>query len=282
MSRGPAEHEHPDPVAIVAFGGWGDAGDASSSVADHLMAQYTSEELVSLSSETYYDYQVTRPLSVVIDQTDPQERQILWPTVSIGMAHLPSRDVVTITGPEPNLRWQQLCEVVCHKLTELGVRQVVVLGSMLSNIPHSRPFPVTASPVDAESAARLGVEVSDYEGPTGITGAMTAVLQGHGFEVTSLWVALPHYVSDPPQPKASLALVRRVEALLDLRADWASFSSDAVAWERGVDELVESDEDIASYVELLENEKDATEEPEASGEAIAAEFERFLRRRDDS
>lgn len=276
------EPNRPDAVGIVAFGGWGDAGDAATSVPDHLLASYPSEDLLTLSSETYYDYQVTRPESVIIDASAPQERQILWPSMSFGRATVEGRPIITLTGPEPNLRWKQLCEVVGHKFAELGVRRVIVLGALITNTPHSRPFPVSATPLDAEEAARLGVEISDYEGPTGITGALTSMLSSHGFDVTSLWVALPHYVSDAPQPKATLALARRVEALVDLGADWSSFESDAVAWERGVDELVESDEDIAAYVRALETEKDASAEPEASGEAIAAEFERFLRRRDDT
>lgn len=264
----------------MAFGGWGDAGDAASAVADHLMQTYPSEDLEDLESEDYFDYQVTRPLAALIDEEG--KREILWPAISIGVAHLPQVDVLTVSGPEPNLRWQTLSRLVVTALQDAGVHRVVVLGSMLANTPHSRPFPVSGSPLSADQARRLGVEVSDYEGPTGITGVLTHALIEAGLDTTALWVSVPHYVSDSPQPKASLALARRVEALLDLRADWATFVADATAWEHGVNELVSADEDIAQYVQMLESEKDATEEPEASGDAIAAEFERFLRRRDDT
>ncbi|QGF24540.1 PAC2 family protein [Raineyella fluvialis] len=280
MTSASAENERPAPVALVAFGGWGDAGDAASAVADHLLQTYPSEDLEDLDEEDWFDYQTTRPLTALID--DDGAREVAWPAISIGVAHLPQVDVITVTGPEPNLRWRTLCARVVAILHDAAVERAVVLGSMLANTPHTRPFPVSGSPLTADHARELGVEISEYEGPTGITGVMTQALAEASIDTTALWVAVPHYVSEPPQPKASLALARRVEALLDLRADWSSFVADTAAWEHGVDELVRADEDIAQYVQMLESEKDATEEPEASGDAIAAEFERFLRRRDDT
>ncbi len=279
MTSASAENEHPAPVALVAFGGWGDAGDAASAVADHLLQTYPGEDVADLDDEDWFDYQTTRPLTSLVEEDG--ERELTWPAISVAVAHLPQIDVVTVTGPEPNLRWRTLSAMIVAILQEAGVERAVVLGSMLANTPHTRPFPVSGSPLTAAQARELGVEISEYEGPTGITGVMTQALLEAGIDTTALWVAVPHYVSEPPQPKASLALARRVEALLDLRADWQSFVADTAAWENGVDELVQADEDIAQYVRMLESEKDATEEPEASGEAIAAEFERFLRRRDD-
>lgn len=279
MTPVPTDPTRPAPVAVVAFGGWGDAGDAASAVAELLMQNYPTEELQDLDSEDFFDYQDTRPLTAVVD--DEGTRETVWPSIGIALAHLPRTDVLLVTGPEPNLRWRTLTRLVVEALVEAGVQRAVVLGAMIANTPHSRPFPVSGAPISATEARRLGVEVSQYEGPTGITGVVTRELVEAGVETTALWVAVPHYVSDAPQPKASLALVRRLEAVLDLRADWQSFVADATAWEHGVDELVEADEDIAQYVAMLEAEKDAGEEPEASGDAIAAEFERFLRRRDD-
>ncbi|WOQ18785.1 PAC2 family protein [Raineyella sp. W15-4] len=279
MTSASADSQRPAPVALVAFGGWGDAGDAASAVADHLLQTYPGEDLADLDEEDWFDYQTTRPLTALVD--DEGAREVAWPAISIGLVHLPGVDVVTVTGPEPNLRWRTLTRTILQILQDAGVTRAVVLGSMLANTPHTRPFPVSGSPLSTEQARELGMEVSEYEGPTGITGVVTQALTEAGIDTTALWVAVPHYVSEPPQPKASLALARRVEALLDLRADWSSFVADTAAWENGVDELVRADEDIAQYVQMLESEKDATEEPEASGEAIAAEFERFLRRRDD-
>lgn len=280
MTVGPVRSSQPSPVAIIAFGGWGDAGDAASAVAEHLLQSYPSETVEELDSEAYYDYSQTRPLTALID--DRGGRETMWPSVSIGVAHLPQSDVVTVTGPEPNLRWRKLSRTITSILLAQGVRRVLVLGSMLANTPHSRPFPVSGAPLTPAEALNLGVEVSDYEGPTGITGVLAQAVGSVGMDTTSLWVSVPHYVSEAPQPKGTLALARRVEALLDLRADWSSFVKDATEWEKGVEQLVRSDEDIAQYVRALESEKDETEEPEASGEAIAAEFERFLQRRNES
>ena len=101
-----------------------------------------------------------------------------------------------------------------------------------------------------------------------------------GLQTVSLWAAVPHYVAQPPYPKATLALLRWIEDLLDIPMPLGDLSEEARAWEHGVDELAAQDSEVAEYVRDLEERKDATELPEASGDAIAREFERYLRRRE--
>lgn len=267
-----------DPVLLAAFEGWNDAGDAASGVIRHLIDQWGATPLAELDSEEYYDYQVNRP-HVHIDESGI--RQLTWPTTSIYVARIPlsARDVVLVHGIEPNMRWQQFVREILGLAAELDVSLVVTLGALLSDSPHTRPVPVTGTSSDTAVAAHLGLEPSRYEGPTGIVGVIQDACTRFGIPAASLWAAVPHYVAQPPCPKATLALVRRIEDLLDVPVPLGDLVEEARAWEIGVDELAAEDDEVADYVRQLEEARDTTDLPEASGEAIAREFERYLRRR---
>jgi len=267
-----------DPVMVAAFEGWNDAGDAASGAIAHLREVWSAEPLTELDPEEYYDYQVNRP-QISLDQTGI--RQLTWPTTRFYVARLPlsARDVVLVQGIEPNMKWQQFTREVLGLAAELDVRMVVTLGALLSDTPHTRPVPVTGTCTDAALGARLGLEPSQYEGPTGIVGVLQDACARFGIPSASFWAAVPHYVAQPPCPKATLALIRRVEDLLDMPVPLGDLVEDARAWEVGVDELASDDEEVAEYVKHLEEARDTTDLPEASGEAIAREFERYLRRR---
>jgi predicted ATP-grasp superfamily ATP-dependent carboligase len=189
------------------------------------------------------------------------------------------RDIVLLSGIEPNMRWRGFCAEIVAMAREIGVTDVVNLGALLSDSPHSRPVPVTASTSDSSAARRLGVEQSRYEGPTGIVGVLHDAFIKEGIPSVSLWAAVPHYVAQPPSPKATLALLRRLEDIHDLPVPYGDLHELARAWERGVDELAREDNEIGDYVRNLERQSDEVDLPEASGEAIAREFERYLRRR---
>lgn len=267
-----------DPVMVAAFEGWNDAGEAASGAVAHLRQVWSAEALTELDSEEYYDYQVNRP-QVSIDVTGI--RQITWPATRLFVARLPLsvRDVVLVEGIEPNMKWQQFTREILGLAAELDIRMVVTLGALLSDTPHTRPVPVTGTSTDVALGASLGLEPSQYEGPTGIVGVIQEACSRFGIPSVSFWAAVPHYVAQPPCPKATLALIRRVEDLLDLPVPLGDLVEDARAWEVGVDELAADDEEVAEYVKQLEQARDTAELPEASGEAIAREFERYLRRR---
>jgi predicted ATP-grasp superfamily ATP-dependent carboligase len=179
------------------------------------------------------------------------------------------------------MRWRSYVDEVLGYAAELNVRTLVTLGALLADVPHTRPIPVTATSEDPDLMRRLAVEPSPYEGPTGIVGVLHDVASRAGIAGLSMWAAVPHYVGQAPSPKATLALLRRVEELLDVTVPLGDLPEDARAWEHGVDELAEEDGEIADYVRQLEEAKDTADLPEASGEAIAREFERYLRRRGD-
>jgi proteasome assembly chaperone (PAC2) family protein len=269
-----------DPVMVAAFEGWNDAGEAASGAVAHLGRVWGATPLVDLDPEDYHDFQVNRPL-VQVD--DDGHRSITWPTTRLYWATPPgaSRDVVLVRGIEPSMRWRAFVAELLGYAEQLGVTTIVTIGALLADVPHTRPIPVTTTSDDDDLMHQLALEPSTYQGPTGIVGVLQEGANRAGLPGLSLWAAVPHYVAQPPSPKASLALLRRVEELLDVTVPLEDVPEDARAWEHGVDELAEEDTEIAEYVRQLEEAKDTADLPEASGEAIAREFERYLRRRGD-
>ena len=266
-----------EPVMLAAFEGWNDAGEAASSAVDHLWEVWGAEQVAELDPEEYHDFQVNRP-HVGVDENG--RRSITWPTTKIAVATAPSgRRVVLVHGIEPSMRWRSYTEELFEHARRLGVRTVVTLGALLADVPHTRPIPVTSTTDDEDLIHRLDLERSTYEGPTGIVGVLTEAAVGMGLPALSLWAAVPHYVGQSPSPKAVMALLGRVEDLLGEPVPMTDLADDARAWEHGVDELAGEDAEIGEYVRQLEQAKDTAELPEATGEAIAREFERYLRRR---
>ena len=268
-----------DPVLIAAFEGWNDAGEASSGVISHLESAWKAEPLVAMDPEDYYDFQVTRPL---VEMGDGLTRSIVWPTTRLSVARPPGldRDVVLLRGIEPNMRWRSFCDEIVGLCHELGIELALMLGALLNDSPHTRPVPIVGSATDEGLARSINLELTHYEGPTGIVGVLQQAFGTAGLKSISLWASVPHYVAQPPNPKATLALLRRAEDVLDIPMPLGDLVEEARAWETGVDELAAQDSEVAEYVKELEERKDAAELPEASGDAIAAEFERYLRRRD--
>ena len=267
------------PVLIAAFEGWNDAADAASSVIDHLMKVWNARVVAAIDPEEFYDFQVNRP---IVGTNDEGMRRITWPSTQLAVASPPGalRDVILLRGIEPNMRWRQFCAELLAASTELGAQLVVTLGALLADTPHTRPIPVTGTATEPDLSDRLKLEQSNYEGPTGIVGVFQDACTQRDIPAVSFWAAVPHYVAQPPCPKATLALVGQLEDVLEISIPLDDLPEESRAWERGVDELAEEDEEIGDYVRALEETRDTADLPEASGEAIAREFERYLKRRD--
>ena len=265
------------PVIIAAFEGWNDAGEAASGVINHLSLAWQAAPVGAIDPEDYYDFQVTRPVTEV---AEGRTERLIWPTTRLLAAkqEATNRDLLLVHGIEPNMRWQGFCSELVTSFSELGIELVVLLGALLADSPHTRPVPVAAAASDPALAADLRAEPVDYKGPTGIVGVLQHACADAGIPAVSLWASVPHYVAQPPCPKATLALIRGVEDVLDMSLPLADLPQEARAWERGVDELAEQDTEVADYVRTLEEAKDAMDLPEASGDAIAREFERYFRR----
>jgi len=269
------------PVVIAAFEGWNDAADAASGVVDHLMEQWDAQVVAAVDPDEFYDFQVNRP---VLGTDANGHRRISWPTTRVAVARPEGlgRDVVLVRGIEPNMRWRQFCAELLAACEELGAETVVTLGALLADTPHTRPLPVTGTATEPDLLDRLSVETSSYEGPTGILGVFNDACVRLDIPAVSYWVAVPHYVAQPPCPKATLALLHHLEDLFEAPLPLGDLPDDARAWERGVDEVAGEDEDVADYIRSLEETSDTAALPEASGEAIAREFERYLKRRGQS
>jgi PAC2 family len=269
-------------VAIAAFEGWNDAAEAASGLVNHLGIAWASAPIAAIDPDDFYDFQVNRP---VIDVVGGKTERLVWPTTRLSLARAAatglSRDVVLVHGVEPNMRWRGFTDELIAGFTELGVEMVILIGALLADSPHTRPVPVQVSGSTQQLLRGVGSEPVDYKGSSGIVGVLQYTCAAADIPTVSLWASVPHYVAQSPSPKVTLALLRGVEDLLDVSLPQAELPEEARAWERGVDELAQQDSDVAEYVRTLEEAKDATDLPEASGDAIAREFERYLRRRGD-
>ncbi|MCU1572305.1 MAG: hypothetical protein JWO93_387 [Micrococcaceae bacterium] len=265
-------------VLLAAFEGWNDAGEAASDSLHYLHELWRAKKVATLDPDDYYDFQFTRP---TVRRNAAGQRKIKWPATKIAKASIPNSnvDVIFIHGIEPSYKWRAYTAELLAYAAELNVNYVVLVGALLADVPHSRPIPVTTTCDDEELRERLNLETSQYEGPIGIVGVLAELALLAGLPTISLWAAVPHYVAQSPSPKAQLALLNSIEELLQLPLETHDIAEDAQAWERGVDELATEDPEIAAYVRQLEEAKDTADLPEASGESIAREFERYLKRR---
>jgi predicted ATP-grasp superfamily ATP-dependent carboligase len=285
---------------VCAFQGWNDAGDAASNAVSFLASALNARRFARIDSEEFYDFQANRPC-IRFSEDDSSEssggaddgrtaaeggiREIEWPTVEIFEASAPRapRDLVLVQGVEPSMRWRAFSAHIVDLAEALGVQVVVSLGALLGDVPHTRPVAMTGHASDAALLERLGIQSSNYEGPTGIVGVLHTACAAAGLPTASLWAAVPHYVAAAANPKAALALLRRVEVLIGVSVDVSELESSAADYERQVGLAVRSDPDIQAFVERLEqaadSEEQSTPEDLPSGDILASEFQRFLRQR---
>jgi len=266
------------PAFVVAIRGWNDGGEAASLAANYLMQQWGSSVFATLDPEDFVDFQVSRP---TVRLEEGVTRVIEWPVGEFHVSNAGDRSVVFFTAVEPNMRWRTFCAAVVGVASELGADTLVTLGAFLTNVPHSRPVPLVGTARTQDETREHGLSPSQYEGPTGIVGVMHDAAVRAGLPSVSLWAAVPHYLPATSNPKAALAMVERVTGILGVEAGTDGLQRATHEWEEGVGNLLEDNEELRDYVRQLEEAVDEgqtelqTEVP--SGEAIAAELERFLR-----
>ena len=283
-----------NPVMLIAFSGWNDAAEAATGAASHILGAWTDAEhaindqvgvvpelIADIDPEEFYDFQVNRP---IVDIDESQIRSLTWPGTQIFGLATPNFDFdfIIVRGVEPSMKWKTFTHDLLDLADDLEVQTIITLGSMLADVPHSRPITVTGSGAHPELAKRLGVEVSSYEGPTGILGVIADACLRRGLDAISLWAAIPHYASNSPSPKATLALINAVEDFLEISLPQGDLHADSLEWESEVDELAREDSDVAEYVKALEESKDSALLSDVSGEDLARELERFLRRQSEN
>ncbi|GIU95999.1 MAG: carboxylate--amine ligase [Gaiellaceae bacterium] len=287
MARELRIHERPElerPVLVAAFRGWNDGGQGATLAAGYLARLWGARKFADIDPELFVDFQATRP-HVTLDEG--RTRRIEWPENAFYRTRIPGtdRDAVLLIGVEPNYRWRTFSEIVVDLARDLGVELFVSLGALLADVPHTRPAPVTGAATDPLLVEELGLQLSRYEGPTGIVGVLLDACRRGGIPSVSLWAAVPHYVSLAPSPRAARALVERLASVLRVEIPVAELIAAEAEYVAQVSEAVASDADTAAYVEELEHRADSLDWLEESGglpsgDALAAEITRFLRERE--
>ena len=267
---------------ICAFQGWNDAGDSASSAVAFLASALNAERFARMDSQEFYDFQANRPC---IRLKEGSAEEIMWPSVEVFEALAPRamRDLVLVQGVEPSTRWRAFSAHLIDLAEALGVQVIVSLGALLGDVAHSRPVTMTGYASDPSLVKRLGITPSTYEGPTGIVGVLHSTCVQAGLPSASLWAGVPHYVAAAANPKAALALVRRIEGLVGVSVDVSELEVASEDFERQVGIAVQSDPDILAFVERLEREADTEAELSPKevpdGDTLAREFQRFLKQR---
>jgi len=284
-------------LLVVAFEGWNDAGEAASNAVRTLEEQLELLPITTVDPEDYFDYQFNRP-NISLD--DDGNRVIEWPSVTMyGPADAGSSDVMPLAadaqlavtgdnganvyllvGTEPSRGWKTFTAEILEAIDTHGITAVVFLGAMLADVPHTRPISVFVSSENPDVRELLSIERSSYEGPVGILSVLSDAAEKAGIPTLSIWASVPHYVHNAPSPKATLAIIDKLEEIIDVVIPRGELVDEAAAWETGIDALASDDDDMTSYIEQLEQARDTVDSPEASGEAIAHEFEKYLRRED--
>src|SRR6187402_3969216 len=272
------------PVLIGAFRGWNDGGQAATLAAGYLARLWGARKFADIDPELFVDFQATRPM---VSLEEGRTRKIEWPENTFFRARIPDadRDAILLVGVEPNYRWRTFSEIVTDLAAELGVELAVTLGALVADVPHTRPAPVTGAATDPQLVDELGLQLSRYEGPTGIVGVLLDSCRRSGIPSVSLWAAVPHYVSLAPSPRAARSLCDRLSGVLGIDIDVSELAEAEESYVEQVSEAVAGDAETAAYVEELEQRADSLDLLEESGsipsgEALAAEIARFLRERE--
>jgi proteasome assembly chaperone (PAC2) family protein len=272
------------PVLVAAFAGWNDAASAATTALEAVAISLGAERVAEIDPEEFYDFQVTRP---TIRMAEGEAREVDWPTNSIFAAVAPNadRDIVLVNGIEPNLRWRTFAGAVLEAAERMNVEMIVTLGALLADVPHTLSVPITGLASDPDLVERLSLSRSSYEGPTGIVGIIHDACRRRGMTSASLWAAVPHYVAAVPNPKAALALLRRLEGFTGIAIEASELEDAMGRFETQVDRAVASNPEIEDLVRRLESEQadeeDIPEDDVPSGDSIARDFQRFLRQRAD-
>jgi proteasome assembly chaperone (PAC2) family protein len=271
------------PVMVCAFRGWNDAAAAASTALTAVAGSLDAQLVAQVDPEEYFDFQSTRP---TITMDEGQTRRIEWPENNVFAVQVPSadRDLVLLDGTEPNLRWRTFSETIATVADALGVEMVITLGALIAEVSHTLPVPITGLASSAELVEELELERSNYEGPTGIVGVVHDLCRQNGIDSASLWAAVPHYVAAVPNPKAALALLRRLEGLTGIAVEASELEEETNDYEEQIGRAVAANPEIEELVSRIEAEQADLLDEEGdlpNADTLAREFQRFLRQRGD-
>ena len=267
-------------MLIIALDGWTDAGMASTGAVSYIKEKLSSELLLALDDQDYFDLLRQRPI-IVLDEHG--ERDFIWPSIELfgpgPKSEVQQKDLSLyfLTGQEPALQWQFLITELLEIIEDRDIQSVIMLGSLAAETPHSRPIKIYKNSQTASVRNALGIERSNYDGRAGFISVLGHAIEKAGIPTISIWAQVPHYVASMPSPKAALALVNDLEIMLGFTVDHKEILESAFEWERSVDTFAEGDEDLLNYIAGLERTRDETEAEEMTTDQLALEFEKFLR-----
>jgi proteasome assembly chaperone (PAC2) family protein len=268
------------PALVCSFAGWNDAASAATAALEAVAAALDPQVVARIDPEGFYDFQVNRP---TIRLVEGQTREIDWPANTLLTVEVPTaeRDLALLSGVEPNVRWRSFTDAIVDSAGRLGVEMVITLGALIADVAHTRPVPITGLASDPDLVDRLGLSRSSYEGPTGIVGVLHDACRRRGMVSASLWAAIPHYVAAVPNPKAALALLRRLEGLTGVAVEASELEDATERFEEQVDRAVSANPEIEELVRNLEAAQEESFElgQNVSADDIAQEFQQFLRQR---
>jgi proteasome assembly chaperone (PAC2) family protein len=272
------------PILVCAFRGWNDAAAAASTALASIANDLEGEQIAQIDPEDFFDFQSTRP---TITMDEGQTRRIEWPENNVIAVRVPTadRDLVLFDGTEPNLRWRTFSETIATVADALGVEMVITLGALIAEVSHTLPVPITGLASSQELVEELELERSSYEGPTGIVGVVHDLCHQNGLDSASLWAAVPHYVAAVPNPKAALALLRRLEAMTGIAVEASELEEETEDYEEQIGRAVAANPEIEELVARIEAEQVDLLDEEGelpNADTLAREFQRFLRQRGDN
>ncbi len=263
-----------DPIMVIAFAGWNDAGGASTWAIRSLIEKTIATEILTFDSEEFYDFSRERPTV----HLDGESRSLSWPKNTISLSN--DGSLLLMEGVEPQLNWQTFTQNILAEAQKYNVSMIITLGSLLAEVPHSRPVLIHGVSENTEINRTYGLQTSSYEGPTGIIGVINQLSTDAGIPNMSFWATVPNYVAGAESPKAALALIERLKTTLNLSLNTTDLEIASSAYERQINQIIEGDEDTSKYVDELENNYDAGDYEVASPEDFVKDVENFLRDQD--
>jgi proteasome assembly chaperone (PAC2) family protein len=270
-----------DPILVASFSGWNDAASAASAALGAAADSLETELIARVDPEQFFDFQATRP---EIEISAGRLTDVAWPDnlIVAGRSATGERDLLMISGTEPSVRWRTFCTSVLDVAEACGVESMISFGALIADVAHTRPVPITGLASSDELIEQLGFEDVSYEGPTGVVAVLHGAALDRGLAAASLWAAVPHYAAAVPNPKAALALLRRLEGLTGVPFDAGELEAAAATFETQVNQAVAANPEISELVERLEAQQDdlsgLRSDDVPSGDAIAREFQDFLRK----
>jgi proteasome assembly chaperone (PAC2) family protein len=268
------------PVLVVSMEGWIDAGAAAATAAAHLLQAMPTQLIATFDGDELIDFRARRPSLKIVNGVDAE---LHWSAIQVHAAtNRTGRSVVTLTGPEPDMRWHRFIAEVVSLASRLEVEMVIGLGAFPAPVPHTRPVRLVGTSTDQELAGRVGYLPASIEVPAGVQGALEVSFGEAGIPAVGLWARVPHYVSAMPYPAAAGALLDGLAQLADIELDTSGLHAAAATSHAQIEQLIAGSEEHAALVRQLETHLDQEQNLGGlgnlpSGDELAAELERFLR-----